>query len=85
MTSAQTKAVDVCDSGTLNDADIAGSLDIQSTDVNAAGIVANVASDCGTSGANTFNISIPSSNISATCTATIDESSVQSFLLCRMA
>lgn len=80
--SMQTKALEVCDSGTIDYTDVIGSFGTIPADVNAGSIVENVPQSCGSGSANTFNISIPSAQLSAPCTAVIDQTGITSFTGC---
>jgi type II secretory pathway pseudopilin PulG len=79
--SMQTKALEACDSGTIDYTDGIGSFGTIPTDIDAGNIVDNN-QDCGTGSANIFNASIPSAQLSAPCTAVIEETGITSFTGC---
>ena len=79
--SIQAKAVESCDSGTIDYTDATGSFGTFPTDISAAGIVDNGQS-CGPTAANAFNASVPSALLAVPCTAVIEETGITSFAGC---
>ncbi len=80
--SIQAKAVEACDSGTLDYTNGTGSFGTFPTDIDATSIIDNVVPDCGPSATNTFNISLTSALLSVSCTAVIQETGITSFAGC---
>lgn len=77
--SMQTKAVEVCDSGTLNFTDVSGSFGKFPADIDVAGIAEVAPSHCGSNSKNSFRVAVPSANLATQCTATIQETGITSF------
>ncbi len=79
--SMQTKALEVCDNGTIDYTDVTGSFGTIPVDIDAAGIV-DVGQDCGPAATNIFEASVPSANLAVVCTAVIEETGITSFTGC---
>ncbi len=77
--SIQTKAIEVCDGGTMDFIDVSGSFGTFPVDIDATGIVEVVPQDCGSDSGNSFQVSIPSANLATQCTAVIEETGITSF------
>lgn len=80
--SMQTKALEVCDGEIIDFTDGTGSFGTIPSDINAGGIAENTPQNCGTGSANTFDVSIPSAQLSDICTAVIRETGIMSFKTC---
>ncbi|MDP3957112.1 MAG: type II secretion system protein [bacterium] len=81
VNSMQTKAIEACDSGNIDYTNVTGSFGTIPTAINAAGIGDN-GQNCGSSGAITFTASIPSAQLTAPCTAMIEQTGITSFIGC---
>ncbi len=79
--SMQTKALEVCDGEAIDFTDGSGSFGTIPSDIDAGGITENTPQNCGIGSANTFNVSIPSAQLSNVCTAVIEETGVTNFKL----
>jgi prepilin-type N-terminal cleavage/methylation domain-containing protein len=78
--SIQTQAISVCDDVVSFDyTDGTGSFgDIPDDAIDVANIT-EVSADCGFTGANTFEISVPAANLAGTCLATLEETGITAF------
>lgn len=79
--SIQTKAIEVCENETMDFIDVSGSFGTFPADIDATGISEVVPQDCGSSSGNSFQVSVPSANLAAQCTAVIEETGITSFKL----
>lgn len=79
--SLQTKAVEACDSGTIDYTDGTGSFGTIPPNINAAGIVDN-SQLCGPLALNTFSADVPSADLATPCTAVVEETGITSFTGC---
>jgi len=79
--SMQTKAIEVCDSGSIDYSNVTGSFGTIPAAINAAGIV-NTSQDCGPNGATAFSANIPSAELTTLCTAVIEQTGITSFSGC---
>jgi hypothetical protein len=78
--SIQSKAVEVCESGDIDYTDGTGSFGTFATEIDAANISGTTNQDCGPGSSVQFEAGIPSIGLATTCTATISETGVTSFL-----
>ncbi len=79
--SMQTKAIEACDSGTIDYTDVTGSFGTYPVDINPAGIT-DGGQDCGPLAGNTFSVNVQSANLSFMCTATLQETGITNFAGC---
>ena len=79
--SMQTKAIEACDTGTIDYTDGTGSFGTIPAAINAAGIQDN-GQNCGPNGLDQFNASVPSAELTTSCTAVIDETGITSYAGC---
>ena len=80
--SMQTKAIEVCDNGSLDFTDVSGSFGTFPADIDAGTIGNDVdVEDCGISSGNSFQVSVQSANLATQCTAIIEETGITSFKL----
>lgn len=78
--SVQSKAIEVCDSGTMDFTDVSGSFGTFPADIDAGAIGNDVdVEDCGMNSGNSFQVSVPSANLATQCTAIIEETGITSF------
>ena len=77
--SLQTKSIEACDSGTIDYMDVTGSFGVIPTSIYS---ITDNGQSCGSTGNTTFNASILSSDLSAPCTAVIEQTGITSFTGC---
>ena len=79
--SMQTKALEVCDTGTIDYTDGTGSFGTIPADIDTAGIT-DTAQDCGPTASQAFSAEVPSALLTTPCTATVQETGITSFVGC---
>ena len=80
--SVQTKAIEVCENGTMDFTDGSGSFGTFPVDIDAGSIGNDVdVENCGSNSENSFQVSVPSANLATQCTAVIEETGITSFKL----
>lgn len=79
--SMQTKAIEACDTGPIDYTNGSGSFGVIPAAINDGGITDN-GQNCGSDGSDAFNASIPSAELTTTCTAVIDQTGITSFDTC---
>ncbi len=84
--SVQTKAIEVCDNGTMDFTNGTGSFgtfpdDIDAAHIGDAGSGGVNVQNCGSGAENSFQVSVPSANLTSQCTAIIEDTGITSFKL----
>lgn len=80
--SMQVKAIEVCYSGTIDFDDVTGSFGTIPSAIDVNNITENVPQDCGPNSGGSFNVNVPSAELTVSCTAVIEETGITSFSGC---